>query len=207
MLFKVRFFLIFALLVLTGGSPAAANFHNQCAPGLIQCGQTSCCSPAERCSFDGFCIPLGGTYCGGGRTCGPFEQCVAGGTRCAPAGPAKCTSGLTCPPGTTCTATGECVPQDDPGPITISPTECLDGSICPSGSTCLPDGGCTRPGWFPCPDTDSQCRPGFKCSQHQGCVPIKAVDCGYGRWCKPGEICLEEGTCGKAPEPESAGDR
>ncbi|WP_247748120.1 hypothetical protein [Ruegeria sp. R13_0] len=50
-----------------------------------------------------------------------------------------------------------------------------------------------------CEETGSQCRPGFKCSEHQGCVPIKAIDCGYGKWCKPGEQCLPEGGCEKLP--------
>lgn len=199
MLLILRILLIGLLLTLAS-DPAQASFHDrqgQCRAGQLQCGR-NCCPAGQRCSFDGRCIPPGHTYCGGGRTCGPFERCVAGGTRCAPAGADKCTSRLDCPGGI-CNGRGECersTPDIDPAPATT----CADGRTCGSGSSCLPGGGCSRPGWFLCEETGSQCRPGFKCSTHQGCVPIKAIDCGYGKWCKPGEQCLPEGGCEKLPE-------
>lgn len=205
MLVLLRFLLISLLLVPLSGPVFAQLFdrNGQCRPGQFQCG-TRCCSGGQRCSFDGHCIPLGGTYCGGGRTCGPFERCVAGGTRCAPAGANKCYSRLDCPGGTFCNARGECErtsPEFDPNTaIEGLPSLCDDGQSCAAGSSCLPGGGCSRPGWFLCEATNSQCRPGFKCSQHQGCVPVKAVDCGYGKWCKPGEQCLPEGGCEKLSE-------
>lgn len=200
MLRTLRILLIGLGLVLTG-NPALATFHDaqgQCRAGQFKCG-TTCCSGGQRCSFDGHCIPLGGTYCGGGRSCGPFERCVAGGARCAPAGVNKCTSRLDCPGDSFCNGRGECE-RITPDPGTAPPTICEDGRACARGSSCLPGGGCSRPGWFLCEETGSQCRPGFKCSAHQGCVPIKAIDCGYGKWCKPGEQCLPEGGCEKLPE-------
>ncbi len=200
MLRTLRILLIGLGLVLTG-NPALATFHDaqgQCRAGQFKCG-TTCCSGGQRCSFDGHCIPLGGTYCGGGRSCGPFERCVAGGARCAPAGVNKCTSRLDCPGDSFCNGRGECE-RITPDPDTAPPTICEDGRTCARGSSCLPGGGCSRPGWFLCEETGSQCRPGFKCSDHQGCVPIKAIDCGYGKWCKPGEQCLPEGGCEKLPE-------
>ncbi len=201
----LRFLLIGALLTFVSG-PVSATFHdrhNQCRAGQFQCG-SRCCSVGQRCSFDGYCIRAGGTYCGGGRSCGPFERCVAGGTRCAPKGANKCTSRLDCPGGSFCNGRGECeriAPELDPDSATRGrPTLCDDGNTCASGSSCLPGGGCSRPGWFLCEETGSQCRPGFKCSTHQGCVPIKAIDCGYGKWCKPGEQCLPDGGCEILPE-------
>ncbi|WP_171209014.1 MULTISPECIES: scavenger receptor class F, member 2 [unclassified Ruegeria] len=199
----LRLLLIGSLLTLASGPEVLAQLlgrDSQCRAGQFQCGR-SCCSPGERCSFDGNCIPLGHTYCGGGRTCGPFERCLAGGARCAPAGANACNSRLDCPGGSTCNARGECErirPEFDPTPAPR--TRCDDGLTCARGSTCLPGGGCSRPGWFLCEETGSQCRPGFKCSAHQGCVPVKAVDCGYGKWCKPGEQCLPDGGCEKLPD-------
>ncbi|KUJ78252.1 scavenger receptor class F, member 2 [Ruegeria profundi] len=205
MIVLFRFFFVFALLGTLGGPAFAQLFERdgQCRPGQTKCG-FRCCSGAQRCSFDGHCIPLGGTYCGGGRSCGPFERCVAGGTRCAPAGPNKCTSRVDCPGGTFCNARGECEPTT-PGADPNAPTDgllkvCDDGLVCGDGSSCLPGGGCSRPGWFVCEETGSQCRPGFKCSEHQGCVPMNAIDCGYAKWCKPGEQCLPDGGCEKLPE-------
>ncbi len=194
-------FLLFSLLLTVLSGPASAQFpdrYGQCRAGQFKCG-SSCCSGGQRCSFDGRCIPLGGTYCGGGRTCGPFERCVAGGTRCAPAGLNKCRSRLDCPGGSFCNARGECE-KNTPDILTLPPRTCDDGRTCASGTSCLPGGGCSRPGWYFCEKTGSQCRQGFKCSRNQGCVPVKAVDCGYGKWCKPGEQCLPEGGCEKLPE-------
>ncbi|WP_254435585.1 scavenger receptor class F, member 2 [Ruegeria arenilitoris] len=196
------FLLITLFALLPGGSEAQSFLNNQgqCRGGQFQCG-LKCCSVGQRCSYDGFCIQAGGTYCGGGRSCGPFEKCVAGGTRCAPAGANKCASRLDCPSGSFCNARGECErssPDFDPSPQPATP--CDDGRTCAAGSTCLPGGGCTRPGWYLCEETGSQCRAGFKCSANQGCVPRKAVDCGYGKWCRPGEQCLPEGGCEKLPD-------
>lgn len=194
-------FLIIGLVLVVTDDPAWATFHDkhgQCRAGQFKCGST-CCSGGQRCSFDGHCIPLGGTYCGGGRSCGPFERCVAGGLRCAPAGLNKCASRLDCPGDSFCNGRGECE-RSAPELDTTPPTTCADGRTCARGSACLPGGGCSRPGWFLCEETGSQCRPGFKCSAHQGCVPIKAIDCGYGKWCKPGQQCLPEGGCEKLPE-------
>ncbi|WP_299947142.1 scavenger receptor class F, member 2 [uncultured Ruegeria sp.] len=200
MLLILRILLVGLLLILVS-DPVQASFldrNGQCRPGQLQCGR-GCCPAGQRCSFDGRCIPPGHTYCGGGRTCGPFERCVAGGTRCAPAGLNKCTSRLDCPGDSFCNGRGECErnsPDFNPGPAVT----CKDGLTCGPGSSCLPGGGCSRPGWFLCEETGSQCRPGFKCSAHQGCVPVKAIDCGYGKWCKPGEQCLPEGGCANLPE-------
>ncbi|MCE8532793.1 scavenger receptor class F, member 2 [Ruegeria pomeroyi] len=194
---RVHLLLLPVLLWFCVTLPAGAATAD-CPPGTLRCGATSCCSGAQTCSWDGYCIPLGATYCGGGRSCGPFEQCVAGGTRCAPKGDGSCQSGLTCGPGMTCTASGRCVPittRELEIPIN---TPCKDGRVCPAGTQCLPEGGCSRVGWFLCEETGSQCRPGFKCSAERGCVPLKAVDCGQGKWCKPGEICLPEGGCAPA---------
>ena len=202
----VRILLVSVLLFLTSGPSALAQLHGrdgQCRAGQLQCGR-GCCPAGQRCSFDGRCIPPGHTYCGGGRTCGPFERCVAGGARCAPAGANKCTSRLDCPGGHICNGRRECeriTPEFDPGTANRRlPSVCDNGSVCAAGSSCLPGGGCTEPGWYLCEETGSQCRTGFKCSQHQGCVPIKAIDCGYGKWCKPGEQCLPGGGCEKLPE-------
>lgn len=200
MLLILRFLLIGMLLAATSG-PAFAQLLDrpgQCRGGQFACG-SRCCSAGQRCSFDGYCIQPGGNYCGGGRSCSAFERCVAGGTRCAPIGANKCASRLDCPGDSFCNGRGECqktAPEFDPSP----PVTCEDGLTCARGSTCLPGGGCSRPGWFLCEETGSQCRPGFKCSAHQGCVPIKAIDCGYGKWCKPGEQCLPDGGCEKLPE-------
>jgi len=190
------------LLVLTSSTPVFADFRNrhlQCPAGQIQCGLRTCCQAGQRCSWDGYCIPLGGTYCGGGRSCGPFERCVARGIRCAPAGANRCTSSLDCTGSSFCNARGEC---ESRVPELKFPTEttCKDGGRCAPGSSCLPGGGCTRPNWYLCEETGSQCRQGFKCSRVQGCVPLKAVDCGYGKWCKPGEQCLPDGGCEKLPD-------
>ncbi len=201
MLIALRYLLLLLLFNVFGSGPAMATFHDkhgQCRAGQFQCGST-CCSGGQRCSFDGHCIRAGGTYCGGGRSCGPFERCVAGGTRCAPAEANKCTSRLDCPSNSFCNGRGECeriTPEFNPG----LPSACDDGNVCSAGSSCLPAGGCSRPGWFLCEKTGSQCRPGFKCSRNQGCVPVRAIDCGYGKWCKPGEQCLPKGGCEKLPE-------
>ncbi|WP_271948520.1 scavenger receptor class F, member 2 [Ruegeria faecimaris] len=204
MLILFRFLSIWALLALVSGPISAQLFdrNDQCRAGQFACG-SRCCSGGQRCSFDNHCIPLGGTYCGGGRSCGPFERCVAGGLRCAPKGANACTTRLDCPGDSFCNARGECqrnTPEFDPDSATSgSPITCDDGLTCAAGSSCLPGGGCAQPGWFLCEKTGSQCRPGFKCSNHQGCVPVKAIDCGYGKWCKPGEQCLPEGGCEKLP--------
>ncbi len=29
---------------------------------------------------------------------------------------------------------------------------------------------------------------------------MNAIDCGYAKWCKPGEQCLPDGGCEKLPE-------
>ncbi|MEX0318931.1 MAG: scavenger receptor class F, member 2 [Ruegeria sp.] len=193
----LRLTLLLALVLGLLAPTAQADFHTECRAGTFQCGASSCCNLGQRCSWDGFCIPPGGTYCGGGRSCGPFEKCVAGGSRCDPiapnarpgSDPDKCFSNSDCPLGNRCDPTGTCVPSRE--------IRC-EGRVCPAGSTCIPGGGCTRPGWFLCPETGSQCRPGFKCSRIRGCVPVKAVDCGKGRWCRPGEQCTDDGGC----EPE-----
>ncbi|MBO9411614.1 MULTISPECIES: scavenger receptor class F, member 2 [unclassified Ruegeria] len=172
------------------------RIQNQCRAGQLRCGR-NCCPVGQRCSFDGNCIPPGGTYCGGGFSCGPFERCV-GNRRCAPKGENKCRSSLDCPSGTSCNGRGEC--EAIQLEFTLPRPKCDDGRTCASGTSCLPGGGCTRPGWFLCEETGSQCRQGFKCSANQGCVPVKAVDCGNAKWCRPGERCLPEGGCEKLPE-------
>ncbi|MFA3917216.1 scavenger receptor class F, member 2 [Ruegeria hyattellae] len=183
-----RLVALFWLALLTGWSlPALAQGFGECRAGQLQCGTSNCCGAGESCSFDGHCIPLGGNYCGGGRSCPVGQLCMSGGLRCAPHGSTQCADGTVCTPGTVCAGAGRCKPK--PGTQDIQrPVDRSD----PGG--CLP-GRCPRAGWFLCEETESQCRPGFKCSSGRGCVPLKAVDCGYGRWCKPGQHCGNDGAC------------
>lgn len=177
--------------------PAVAQGLGNCRPGQHQCGASNCCSATDRCNFDGFCIPLGANYCGGGRSCPRGQLCMDGGLRCAPFGSVQCADGTVCTPGTVCGGAGRCVPK--PGTQDLQRPD-----VGNDPGRCLP-GRCPRAGWFLCDETDSQCRPGFKCSRGRGCVPAKAVDCGLGRWCKPGEICTEDGGCTLQETPQGGG--
>ncbi|MFC3614674.1 scavenger receptor class F, member 2 [Lutimaribacter marinistellae] len=141
-----------------------------------------------------------GPDCPAGTTICNMQTCCPTGTRCAPDGSCVplggvyCGGGLSCPAGTVCANGGlRCVPRGQSDSLPDLGIRENDDRV-----GCLPGGGCARPGWFLCEETDSQCRPGWKCSAVQGCVPIKAVDCGMGKYCHPGEQCLPEGGC--APE-------
>lgn len=179
-------------------SSSQSNRARDCPVGKLQCGIGNCCSRSQRCSWDGFCIPPGGSYCGGGRTCAAGQVCVNGGLRCAPKGSSVCSNGKVCLPGTVCGRDGSCIPRNAVPDLT------LPGAGREGTGGCLPGGGCSSAGWFQCEETESQCRPGFKCSRGRGCVPVRAVDCGQGKWCKPGEICTAADGC--APDPDAQQD-
>ncbi len=164
----------------------AQGLRDDCAAGQRRCG-TICCPASHRCSWDGHCIPPGGNYCGGGVSCPPGQICTGAGTSCAPHGSTRCRDGTICRPGTVCAINGGCT---KPGGL-----QGLDLTRPDPQTGCLPGGGCSEPGWFQCEETDSECRPGFKCSKGRGCVPVKAVDCGFGKWCRPGEQCVQGGGC------------
>ena len=190
---------VFLCLVLLLGPTAQAQLtspfggsRSECPIGTQQCGFRNCCRAGTTCSWDGHCIPLGGTYCGGGRSCPVGQFCIDGGLRCSAHGSKQCGNGKVCPPGTVCTASGDCRRTTDQEQLLVPGADPTTG--------CLLGGGCSNPGWFQCEETTSECRPGFKCSKGRGCVPVKAIDCGYGKWCKPGEQCLPEGGCEKLPD-------
>ncbi|MEY8843418.1 scavenger receptor class F, member 2 [Cribrihabitans sp. XS_ASV171] len=153
-------------------------------PGLAQIG--------DRIGIGPEC-PMGSTACGMRNCCPTGTRCTPDGS-CVPLGGVYCGGGRSCAAGTVCANGGlRCVAPDraeEMPDLTIRKGEDRAG--------CLPGGGCARPGWFLCEETGSQCRPGWKCSTGQGCVPVKAVDCGMGSYCHPGERCLPEGGC--APE-------
>ena len=68
-------------------------------------------------------------------------------------------------------------------------------SGCPSGTYsngqyCIPNGA------IACPGTGGRSCPTYqKCTSVGGCIPLDAVDCGDGQYCRSGQVCLE-GRCG-----------
>lgn len=81
---------------------------------------------------------------------------------------------------------------------------CCGNSCCSSGSQCTRF-GCTPYGAIDC--GSYYCNPGDKCSRGGGCIRADVVDCGDGRTCPAGTVCIHRGEFGgqlddKCPTPK-----
>lgn len=80
------------------------------------CGNGTFCTPRNKCSAGGGCIPNGSVDCGNGRSCNPGSKCSLGGG-CIPINSIDCGSGRYCQNGMLCGADNNCQkPPPPPGP-------------------------------------------------------------------------------------------
>lgn len=117
-LFCTAFFVVAAIVPAAAkcGPGTSRTADGYCIPGgSVYCGGGHVCDAGEKCVSGGKCEPLNAVDCGGGHYCPPGMQCALGGTKCVARGTVDCGGGHYCAPGMVC-GNGGCDPANSSTP-------------------------------------------------------------------------------------------
>ena len=188
-----------------------------CAPGMVcvQDGGVPCCPQnkpqvcGHECCFADYkcvheeelCICPECAYCGEGHWCKPGWECMSQCADaadpngcCMPLGSTDCNDGTYCDPGQVCVGFNKkCCPA-------AAPQLCGD-TCCPDDYECINFGeACVPPGAKYCEKWGIICDPGTECMNSiPDCMPVGSQDCGVGKYCGPGKVCVDGGQDGCCP--------
>ena len=91
--------------------------------------------------------------------------------------------------------------------------QCGEGYTCPAGTTCRGNQCCGYCSTYGCiPVGSDECRgysyrPGYKCVSGRRCILADDVDCGNGKSCSAGNICLSNGCYDESEVTYCGGNR
>ena len=199
-------------IVCNGGSNYRSN-GNVCpnggtCPSDQTCCGNLCCNQGHYCSKYG-CTPNGAVECGSWY-CNPGSKCSQMHNKCVPGGKVDCGEYF-CEPGQRCASSHRaCL---DFGDVDCGAHSCRSGYYCGSSNSCLADGSADCGNGTSCPtgrkcsrdakrclSTDAvdcgsySCNAGSKCGSGNSCLHRDWVDCGGGKSCAPGQVCVNGGS-------------
>lgn len=159
-----------------------------CPAGTSYCANDNrCCNPGFYCSHYG-CTPVGAVECGS-YYCNSGQACMTG-RKCMPSSDTDCKNGTACGRGYVCSRGRGCIPENT--------VDCGEGKYCQAGSKCSRDGKrCDAQDAVDC--GSYSCQAGLKCGSGNHCLERDTVDCGGGRACAAGSVCVNGGAVCATP--------
>jgi tetratricopeptide (TPR) repeat protein len=183
--FRVSHFfyaLVIATIVLltANGGTDRANAQLTCRPGYVV-------------TNDGYCIPRGDVYCGGGTSCNAGSICIAGNRCLSRESPRVCPNGRNyCDPGFICSNQNTCISIESGRVCSNGRTYCDPGFVCTNDDKCI-----SQQSARVCSNGRNYCDPGFICTKDDKCISEKSSRvCSNGRdYCDQGYFCNKSNKC------------
>ncbi len=145
---------------------AAALLTVNFAPGVMEVANAQSCRPGYVVTNDGYCIPRGDVYCGGGTSCDAGSICI-GNNRClSRESPRVCSNGKNyCDPGFICSNQNTCISIESGRVCSNGRNYCDPGFICTKDDKCI-----SQQSNRVCSNGRDYCDAGYICTKNNKCL-------------------------------------